>query len=163
MRRMPEQILVISDTHGSVAPVVGWLHEHPETDRIIHLGDYAEDAAEMEQLIGRPVISVRGNNDWTSMAPVEMVLHLSGHVLYLSHGHRLGVYYGTDQVARAAAKNGADVALYGHTHRYHEERQGGLLILNPGSASLPRDGMRSCALLFLSEGEAPAVKRIELS
>lgn len=157
---MSEQILVLSDTHGRLEPALSYIKGHAGLDRILHLGDHAWDAEELQEKTGRVVLGVRGNNDWGATAPADRLFKIEGHTLYLVHGHRLGVYGGPQGVVRAAIERGADMVLYGHTHLFFFEKIGGVWALNPGSPSLPRDGKPGCALLTLAADSDPSVEHV---
>lgn len=66
---MTERLLLVSDTHGDLRSILSYIRRTPGIDRILHLGDHAWDAEEMQQMLGRVVLGVRGNNDWGSPAP----------------------------------------------------------------------------------------------
>ena len=81
---------------------------------------------------------VAGNNDYFSPLPREKMINVGGQKIFMTHGHRYGVYHGTDQLIEAARENGADIAMYGHTHIPHVDLQSDVITINPGSISLPR-------------------------
>lgn len=62
-----------------------------------------------------------------------MVLFEQGHAIYATHGH----IYHEDNLP--PVKPG-DVLLHGHTHVLRAEKKGGILIWNPGSVSIPKEG-----------------------
>ena len=57
------------------------------------------------------------------------------------------------QAALAAQERGADIVLYGHTHRAAEEERNGVLFVNPGSLA-KRETEKSYAYLVLQSGKA---------
>ena len=60
------------------------------------------------------------------------------------------------------AREGFDVVVTGHSHRYAESRDDGVLYLNPGAAGAPRFGLpRSVAIVELAV-DAIDVTKIEL-
>lgn len=67
----------------------------------------------------------------------------------MTHGHR---YHAPRLLAlRARAlEAGADIVVYGHTHRYQEDagRPGDALILNPGTL-MPAPGSGRCTYMIL--------------
>jgi putative phosphoesterase len=68
------------------------------------------------------------------------------------------VNYGTKELAQIAREQGCSIALYGHTHRPEiDDSSPGLLILNPGSISFPRQKGRekSYMILELEPGKQP--------
>ncbi|MDD7593251.1 MAG: metallophosphoesterase [Peptoniphilaceae bacterium] len=152
------RVFLVSDTHGRVDDAIACFRRQSEMDRIIHLGDMSWDGDEMQERLGRVVMTVRGNNDWGSSAPKELVLEIDGHRLYIVHGHRQHVQASPQFLAQAARDQGCDIALYGHTHRAAFEQVLGVWTVNPGSASLPRDGHAQCAILTLEDGAPPEVE-----
>lgn len=151
--------LVFSDSHNSV-----WLmNELAEKYRskincIIHLGDCTEDTEELQDICrGIPIYQVRGNNDYDSIYPSERVVTLGTKRVYMAHGHRHRVYYTTDRIYYAAAQEQADIALFGHTHSPYLENEGGILVMNPGSISLPRSSVgKTFAFITIESGKTVA-------
>ena len=54
---------------------------------------------------------------------------------------RIIVFSDTHGNISAARQINAQIALYGHTHRRYYKYENGLHILNPGSASQPKDDL----------------------
>ena len=128
-------ILVLSDSHGAVAPMVRAV-ELAKPDLILHLGDCWRDAEELEYAFpDTPLYQVPGNCDW-GMAdlPDVKLVSLDGVKFMLCHGHTFGVKGGYSAAVHRARDAGADVLLCGHTHIPRYEDYGGLQLLNPGSA-----------------------------
>ncbi len=144
------KILVFSDSHGYTSHMLRCAENlHPDT--IIHLGDGSCDVKMLKKESPHtPVIGVRGNCDFGRSLPEREIIELSGHRLFICHGHVYGVKLSLDSFLTNAMCAGADVALYGHTHVPDLRTQRGILILNPGS--IGRGPRPSCALLTLEEG-----------
>jgi putative phosphoesterase len=134
-----ESVLVISDTHGCVKPLVAVLQWAAERGigRGLFLGDGAGDieAAAGEAGTVFDWTAVRGNMD--GAGPLSAVTECAGRRLYLAHGHgfQLDSYSNLLTAARAA---GAEAALFGHTHVPCFGFFDGMAFLNPGSAGRPR-------------------------
>ena len=149
------KLLVFSDSHGDAGPMIRVAEARAGTvNYIIHLGDILRDADVLAARFPEiPLISVPGNNDWTPKIPQERTLELCGRMIYITHGHRQRVHFGTSHLAARAESFGAGLVLYGHTHRYSEQAAGGVLLVNPGSISQPRDNRRGTyAVVTLGEG-----------
>ena len=149
------RFLVFSDSHGNTAAMERVASEYlPSLNYIIHLGDLVRDAEGLRRKFPTvEVISIPGNNDWEYRGRTELFLALGGVRTLLLHGHTAGVIGGTASLEAKAARLGAALVLYGHTHKYAEFWRGGTLFINPGSPSFPRGGSgRSCALVELGEG-----------
>ncbi len=133
-----KRIGVISDTHGDVRDAVIAMKKILPLDLIIHLGDYTEDTQLIEDLVGIPVIGIKGNCDFQSTLPEDRLLEIGDKKIFLTHGHRYGVKWNYHKLFYKGLEVEADAVLFGHTHvatRFIEE---GILVMNPGSISKPR-------------------------
>jgi putative phosphoesterase len=145
------RVLVISDSHGSVASLRAAVKAAGDIDCAIHLGDYTGDSRVLSEMTGLPVYAVRGNCDLSLEYESEEVICLEGARIYATHGHKYGVNAGIYGLAQRAEELGCCVALYGHTHVSAIEAQGRLLLVNPGSPFQPRQGRkRSVAVLTIA-------------
>ena len=153
------KIGIISDTHGSMGAVEAVLKAAPKVELWLHAGDFVDDARYLEKLSDTGVVKVAGNGDWPRTdAPEETVVEAAGHKIFLAHGHTYDMNHGTGILMEAAREAGCDLAVYGHTHRVDIER-GGIYVLNPGSASRPRDEARpSFMIAELLPGKAPEIR-----
>ena len=61
---------------------------------------------------------------------------LDGVKFFCTHGDRYGVKYTLDALLNAAYFAGADIVLFGHTHRALSETMQGLYVVNPGTAGV---------------------------
>lgn len=157
---MPVKLLIASDLHGA-APAVQALASRIEAEapeRIVLLGDllyhgprndlpqgYApkEVISVLNGLADR-IVAVRGNCDaevdqmvldFPCMADYALI-EMDGHELYLTHGH-------LDLAPRLTPRS---ALLSGHTHVKVLEKREGVLHVNPGSTSIPKDGTSSYAV-----------------
>jgi putative phosphoesterase len=99
---------------------------------IIHAGDLT-DMAVLDAFTGKKIFAVHGN--MCSLAakthlPTTTTFELAGHVIGLTHGAQLGYDIEADLWDLFPE---ADCVIYGHTHRPVIHRQGGRLVINPGS------------------------------
>ena len=78
--------------------------------------------------------------DFPCMADYALV-EADGHVLYLSHGHLPGK--SPDDPPTLAP---GSAFLSGHTHAKTLDERDGVLFVNPGSTSIPKDGSASYAV-----------------
>ena len=86
---------------------------------------------------------------------------MAGHGIFFTHGHTLGVKYGTERLVSAARAAGCDIALYGHTHASKVLYEDGMYVVNPGSCAEPRDGSKSYAVIDIEEnGIMPIIIKI---
>ena len=144
-------ILVLSDSHGAVAPMVRAV-ELAKPDLILHLGDCWRDG---EQLHARfpdiPLEQVPGNCDFRPGEPAERLLVLEGKRILLCHGHTYGVKTSLLAAGFAAEERQLDLFLFGHTHRPLVDRRGRTLFLNPGS--IGRSPRPSYATVTIRDGQ----------
>lgn len=148
--------LIISDIHGSYEGVSLALSafEHHGCDKIILLGDILYhgprnplpegfDPAKAALLLNEhkdKIICARGNCDsevdqMVLKFPIEApyVLIIDDRIqIFATHGH---LY---DPLSLPVL-NKIDIFMYGHTHVYDLKFQNGILLLNPGSVSLPKE------------------------
>ena len=149
--------LIFSDSHNSV-----WLMNEltekyiSKINCILHLGDCTEDMDDIRvKYPSLPIYQIRGNNDYDSLYPAEKTITLGEKRIYMTHGHRQKVYYNTDTLYYTAAQEQADIALFGHTHVPYLENEGGIMIMNPGSITLPRGGFnRTFAFITIENGKS---------
>lgn len=138
---------VISDTHGQLPPAAA--RALAGVDRILHAGDVGEGCVLEELEAIAPVTAVRGNCDHG-----PRVSRLPAVANGTVGGVRFVVAHQKADALRAMLQPGAGgVALVvsGHTHRPHLERRGGVVFLNPGSASAGRGAPESVALVSVGE------------
>ena len=155
------KILVFADSHGYNMGMA-FAIEREAPGAVLHLGDHADDARDLERAFpGLPILRVRGNNDYDTDAPLFCATTLGGLRIYLTHGHREHVHSGCGMVAARAREEGCALAFFGHTHRVQIERRDGVLVCNPGSISLPRGGPASFVRLTAGGGQAPVIEVLD--
>ncbi len=99
-------------------------------------------------------LSVSESPYTTFQVPQTICLKVCGHTIFATHGHRHSVYIGTNELAFRAKAANADIVLYGHTHLAKRDYNGNMLILNPGSCSLPRGGLpRTFVILKIKQND----------
>lgn len=141
-----QRVGVISDTHGILRPEV--LEVFRGVQMIIHAGDVGRP--EVLSLLREvaPVVAVRGNVDrgeWASSLPETEVVSRDDVRIYVIHDL---TKIDLDPVAA-----GIKAVIYGHSHKPLEERQQGVLFLNPGSAGPSRFFIPvSLAILHIEKG-----------
>ena len=161
------KILIVSDTHKSHRNLERVLEIVKPVDMLIHLGDTEGGEDYIEALADCPSHIIRGNNDFFSYLPRELELELGSFRVWVTHGHNYYVSMGSEVIKREARARGFDIVMYGHTHRPVIEvsdkitavkpsvdRQGGIIAVNPGSLSYPRqEGRRPSYVVMEVEGE----------
>ena len=77
--------------------------------------------------------------------------------MLLTHGHYYYVSMGTQMLKSDAKARGFDIAMFGHTNRPCLEQAEGIVVLNPGSLSYPRQEGRNPSYMIMEldrEGQA---------
>ena len=117
------KIAILSDTHDLLRPEVV---EYLETvDAILHGGDINKQSIVDELRQYAPLYVVRGNNDkdWAEDLPHDLTVTLGGVTFFMVHNKK--------EVPKDLL--GVDVVVFGHSHKYMQQEQDGVLWLNPGS------------------------------
>lgn len=148
------RILVISDTHGRDTLLGRVLSEiGGEPDMLVHCGDIEGHEAFYRKAVRCPVRMVPGNNDYFSNMPREIQFEAGPHRVLLTHGHLYRVSLGLDYLVDEALARGVDVVMFGHTHRPLIEDFGGLMLINPGSLTYPRQENRRPSFIVMDTDE----------
>ena len=130
---------VFSDSHGRTE-LMEEAVRRTRPDVIIHLGDHDRDAVSLRQMFPEiPMYNVCGNCDLMPLAPARETVQLGPVKAFLTHGHLYSVKFGSvDSLVYAALENGAQIALFGHTHEPFNKQIGGVHVINPGTAGKGR-------------------------
>ena len=142
------KVLIISDTHGYNGNFYKVLKLH-KPDMLIHCGDLEGTEDEIRERAGCPVKMVCGNNDFFSDLPAEEEFEIAGFRCFLTHGHRYRVSVGPERILDEARSRGANVVIYGHTHKPEVTLEGGIYAVNPGSLSYPRQEGRKPSYIIM--------------
>ncbi len=131
--------VVLSDSHGSFGELkkaVDAEIKNGGVSMIMFAGDVQRDADALRREYPRiPVAVVLGNNDWSVRdVPFDVTFTFAGKRVFMTHGHKYHVKYGLNTLLLKAREQGADICVFGHTHRPYLEEVSGVLMLNPGSA-----------------------------
>ena len=142
-------IAVISDSHGSLRNISLFRSRIGQPDALWHLGDCAEDAPLLAQRMNCGYVSVRGNCDPFSDAPLKQIIDWHHRRFLLLHGHTVS---GRLNLLYLAKEQRCDAVLFGHSHVPSAECVDGIWMINPGSLSRPRSSEGpSMALLTLDD------------
>lgn len=148
------RVLVVSDSHGRTDNLILAV-EQTKPNYVLHLGDCQRDLEALHREFPTlPMEGVPGNCDWGSLDTPERLIELGGVRILLLHGHTRNVKSSPMAAMYAAREWGAQVLLFGHTHRPLVDNDGTLLTLNPGAAG---DPVRpTYGILTLENGKADA-------
>lgn len=165
------KLLVASDLHGSSTHVDTLFEriEEERPDRIVLLGDllyhgprndlpdgYAprEVAARLNAVAER-ITAVRGNCDaevdqmvldFPCMADYAQMV-VEGATLTFTHGHVIDPASSADGRVGALPLPAGSFFFSGHTHVKGIEERDGIVFVNPGSVSIPKDDCRSFCIV----------------
>jgi len=137
---------VISDTHvyDRADKVPEEVFQHfSDVDLIIHCGDITSPSVLKELRDICKTVAVRGNMDYLDL-PRELILNIESFNIGVIHGD---IIYPRGDVLKMkyySLEKNLDVLISGHTHIpfireiYVEELKKRILLLNPGSPTVPR-------------------------
>ena len=161
------KVLVVSDTHGNIENAKIILEQviSKGVEVVLHCGDYVSDARLIQKCYPEiQVYSVYGNCDVGFGGAYSEVVTLDGVSIYMSHGHKYGVKWGDyEEMIIDALAHEASIAVCGHSHEAYLESQQDVLIMNPGSLTLPRDSKYpSYGILEIRDGHIKEVSIMQL-
>ncbi len=149
------RIGVLSDTHGRLDPRV--LHLFTGVEEIIHAGDVGSKRILTGLQAIAPTTAVLGNVDcMVELHELPLCADVTnGEVwIHIAHGHlQPDPATRIRTILNARKVNPPRVLILGHSHHpylaWHED----VLVMNPGSASRPRDGFpASVGILTIQDG-----------
>lgn len=143
------KIGIVSDTHfGHPDRVLlpDWVKEaFAGVDMIVHAGDVESVAGLQAFQELAPVYAVRGNCDYDNRFDTPEAISIEIGCGLLTVAHRAAR-------ARAAIEPRSRVMVYGHTHLSLINPEGMLLVINPGSPTMPRGGLPPSVALLTVDG-----------
>lgn len=151
------KILIVSDTHRYHENYLYVLSKVAPVDMVIHCGDIEGSEYTIVQGAGCPVQMVQGNNDFFSDLPKEKEFQLGKYKVWLTHGHTYGVTVSNHLIKAEAMDKGVDIVMYGHSHKPVIEREEGIIAINPGSLTYPRQEGKKPSFIIMEidkNGEA---------
>ena len=135
-----KRILVLSDSHGNIDNMF-FAVKQVKPDLIVHLGDCWNDSEELHmEFPDIPMERVPGNCDY-EMDELEKIIEVEGMRILICHGHTFNVKATYLSLEMGALEAGADIALFGHTHKVFYDINNGLTMMNPGSIGSPGFGV----------------------
>lgn len=149
------KILIVSDTHRHNDILKKVIDRTSPIDLLIHLGDSEGTDEAIREMAGCPVLIVAGNNDFFSGLKKEISTVIGKYRIFLTHGHQHNLSSGYESLIKSS--NGADIIMFGHTHKPLIFMKNGIVVLNPGSVSYPRQEGRLPSYIIMEldkNGEA---------
>lgn len=132
------KILILSDSHGRNTNMERVINKVSPFDMCIHLGDLEGCENYLEAVLDCPIEMIPGNNDYFMEIEREKEIFIGNHKILLTHGHRHRVNFGIQDIARWGKENQAQIVMFGHTHVPLIKEVSGVMLINPGSISRPR-------------------------
>lgn len=140
------KILVVSDSHRDSELLHNLVKKYPDMDYYLHAGDSCDFSYSIA-----PFDSVKGNCDYYDYDEKRF--------LRTPYGNILMRHYPT--LSRDEAKD-IKIFIYGYTHEYDISNRDGIIWLNPGSVSLPRDGSNGTYAIIKLEKEQISIDIIDI-
>ncbi|SDJ98523.1 hypothetical protein SAMN05660472_00443 [Natronincola ferrireducens] len=134
------RIAVLGDSHGNTECIDVFMKNIGDVDYIIHTGDNFADIEYIAENYAVNIIGVKGNCDFQSKGKNELLEVIGGKKFFVTHGHQYAVKYGLNNIFYRGKELEADVVVFGHSHIPHYSLEEDMILLNPGSISLPRGG-----------------------
>ena len=172
------KVVVVSDSHGAFKD---WMKIEPflqDADLIWHLGDVLyhgprnplpegyDPARLAERLKSFSIDYVRGNCDADVDAQVLGLPEMSRVIEETIGNMKIVMVHGDmlqeDDEEEFAKYHRASILLRGHTHIPKVQKREGVLVVNPGSISLPKGGSeKSFAVLYFDEPLIVEIRNID--
>lgn len=159
------KLMIASDIHGSAEYCERLLEafKKEEAEKLLLLGDilyhgprndlperYApKEVMAMLNAVKEKLLCVRGNCD-TEVDQMVLefpilsetaLIYADGRTIFATHGHKFNI-------DNLPPLNKGDILVYGHTHITLKEEKDGILCLNPGSVSIPKEGSGHSYIIF---------------
>ena len=128
-------IAVFSDTHGDNTSMLNVVDANKDIKAVIHCGDVQDDIDSLKMCFPHlSVYGVRGNNDFFTEYPKELICEIGGMKFFITHGHFYSVKMGETVIKSACRDFGCDICVFGHTHAPTLYEEKGIIVLNPGTS-----------------------------
>jgi putative phosphoesterase len=147
------KVMIVSDSHGQSINVLNAIQNEGRIDMLIHCGDIEGDEEVIQDACMCPIVMVRGNNDYFSHLEKDVELIIGKYSVWVTHGHLHSVTFDTEMLKEAARARFCDLVFYGHTHRPEIDLDDDVIVINPGSISVPRQKGRKRSYCIMQVDE----------
>lgn len=129
------RMVVMSDSHNEKDLLKQIITKHRnDASLFVFLGDGLDEFEDITMFDSKiKSIKVKGNCDFDSNADSYEVFTFAKKKVFAAHGDLYGVKEDLQKIKNTALEKGADICLYGHTHIQHHEKDGSLIVINPGA------------------------------
>lgn len=136
------RVLIVSDTHRHGENFYRALDAAGPVALVIHCGDVEGQEYEFEDAVREkyncPLVIAAGNNDYFSRLKNDVEVQIGPYKALVTHGHNYYISVSNEFLKQEAKARGYKMVFYGHTHRPVVDDKSGILAVNPGSLSYPR-------------------------
>ena len=149
------RVLIVSDTHGRLDHFEEILENEDPFDLCVHCGDFEGQEDIIYEMTGPECacVMVPGNNDYLSNLPREKTIKIGKLTAWITHGHNYYVSMDPAIIGEEAQSRYVDIVMFGHTHKPLIQFMGGVLLINPGSLTYPRqEGRRPSYVVLEIDG-----------
>ncbi len=157
------RFLILGDTHipDRAQELPQWVKkiiEGQKYDAILFTGDATEYSVLHYLERHGKTYAVRGNMDFLEL-PRFQIIDAEGHRIFLFHSTEVRPRGDPDQLEAYGRTAGADIVVFGHTHKRDTYARNGMLFTNPGTATgawggVTRGEPESLAILELQKDRA---------
>jgi len=150
------KIAVISDSHYEASNINAVKKYLKDVDVLIHCGDGAPDTRILEKDFKGEIYAVKGNCDMSNEYPNERIIDVMGVKIFITHGNMYNVKYEYNTIFYKGKAVGADIVLFGHSHKALISNYDGIIIMNPGSITFPYGSTkRTMGFIEIDKGKKP--------
>ncbi len=147
------KILIVSDTHRRNDNYIKAVDKVAPVDMVIHCGDAEGSEYMITEKAACPVEIILGNNDYFSDLPREREFMVGPYKVWLTHGHNYYVSVENNTIKQEAIARGADIVMYGHSHKPVVDIGKNVIAVNPGSLTYPRQDGRKPSYVIMEIDE----------
>ena len=159
----PIKVIAFGDVHGHTHNLLALVPQMEGSDSVIFLGDGVSTLEVLPKSINKKLYAVRGNTDFFCRLPDELLLEIGGARIFIAHGHTYDVKkVGPEEIAEAAFELGANLCLYGHTHKYEKKIKKGIKVINvpPLGTSRTKEGGSYLEVTITKQEIVTVVKKV---
>ena len=160
------KIGVVSDTHNNLKniEIIINIFNDERVPMVIHTGDISNaNTLEKFSKLNSELIGVYGNNDRNELGLKEVAQKNNFQFQEPPRklnmlGREIVIFHEPDNIDKFLLENKkTNVVLYGHTHRYENNKRNGVLFFNPGESAGMQKGSNAVGILDLNNLEAKRI------
>ena len=150
-----KKILVLSDSHSYFDKVLK-IFEKEKPDIVIGAGDGIKDIEELSYIYPKAeYYMVKGNCDYFDRSHnEENLFEIDNIKIFLTHGHLYDVKRTLNSIKEIGKKLNVSLIVFGHTHKPYIEKDGDMILFNPGATEDGRYG-----IIILEQGNIELIHK----